>query len=148
VNKSGLVNEVKDTLDVSRSRAKDLVEAVLEEMRNALAEGQSLTLRGLGFTPDKQLTETWANATDRPDAVTPTEPTVVPYDPPRDPDADAIAAAEAELRRPAQPEQPIDLRIVPTMPEPELLAEPATLAYSSGDADTDETIGDLIARND
>jgi nucleoid DNA-binding protein len=148
VNKSGLVDEVKDKLDVSRSRAKDLVDAVLEEMRNAVAEGQSLTLRGLGFTPDKQLVETWAKATDRPEVVTTTEPTVVPYDPPRDPDADAVAAAAAELRRPQLPEEPVDLRILPTMPEPELQAEPAALAYSSGDADTDETIGDLIARNE
>ena len=96
MNKSGLVDEVKNTLDVSRSRAKDLVEVVLEEMRNAVAEGESLSLRGLGFTPDKQLVETWAKATDRPEGATPTEPTVVPYDPPRDPDADAVAAAEPQ----------------------------------------------------
>jgi nucleoid DNA-binding protein len=148
VNKSGLVDEVKNTLDVSRSRAKDLVEVVLEEMRNAVAEGQSLSLRGLGFTPDKQLVETRAKAPDRPEVATGTEPTVVPYDPPRNPDADAVAAAAAELSRPPQPQEPIDLRIVPTMPEPELIAEPAALAYSSGDADTDESIGDLIARNE
>jgi hypothetical protein len=150
MNKSSLIGEVKDRLDVTGARAKTLVEAVLDEMRHAVEQGQSLTLRGLGFTPDRELRDTWAAATERPDtAPAPDavhEPTVVPYDPPRDPLADAVAAAAAEQGRPHQPEVVVDLRVLPTMAEPELLAKPATLAYSSGEADTDETIADLTAR--
>jgi Bacterial DNA-binding protein len=149
VNKTGLVDEVRDRLGVSATRAKALVDAVIAEMRSAVAEGQSLTLRGLGFTPDQQLRDTWAAATDSPDQVAvPMEPAVVPYDPPRDPEADAIAAVAAEQGRPVQPEEPVDVRLVATMPEPELPAEPATLAYSSGEADTDESIADLVAGRD
>src|SRR5205823_3765 len=96
-----------------------LVDTVLDEIARAAAHGQSLTLRGLSFTP---------------------------YEQPRDLAAESMAAAEAEQERPLQPDEPIDLRVLPTMPEPELQAEPATLAYSSGDADTDETIGDLTAQ--
>lgn len=143
------MDEVKERLDVTSKRARTLVEAVIDEMRHAVAEGQSITLRGLGFTPDKELRETWAAATDGPDhAAVATDPAVVPYDPSRDPDADAIAAAAAEQGRPVQPEEPTEARLLPTMPEPELLAEPSTLVYSSGDADTDESIGDLLAGQD
>ena len=152
MNKSDLVDEVKSRLDVSGRRARTLVDAVLEEMRNAVAEGQSLTLRGLGFTPDKELAEVWADATERPDRATtvakPTEPELVPYEPARDPAADALAAVAAEQARPVGVDEPVDLRVLPTMAEPELLAEPDTLVYTSGDADTDETIGDLTAGQD
>jgi hypothetical protein len=56
-----------------------------------------------------------------------------------------VAAAAAEQSRPEMAAEPFDqsTRVVPTMPEPELLAEPDTLAYSTGDADTDESIRDL-----
>jgi hypothetical protein len=61
-----------------------------------------------------------------------------------DPAADALAAVAAEQSRPEMVAEPFDesTRVVPSMPEPELLAAPDTLAYSSGDADPDETIGE------
>jgi len=149
VNKAGLVDEVKDRLDVSRRLAKELVDAVLEEMRSAVAEGQSLTLRGLGFTPDEELRKVWSQATERPDSPAPvqapTQPETVPYEPQPDPDGDALAAVAAEQSRPVQPAVDTDGPLVRGMPEPELVTEPDTLAYSSGDATTDETIGELTA---
>jgi nucleoid DNA-binding protein len=170
VNKTGLVNEVKDRLGVSTAKAKTIVEAVVEEIASAVAQGEAITMRGFGFTPESD--KNWAAATDKvtkPGAGTPakkaatrklaapaapaaepttsaapTEPHIVPYEPMRDPDADAIAAAAAEQARPELVPEPYDesSRVVSTMPEPELVAEPATLAYSSGDADPDETIGE------
>jgi hypothetical protein len=176
VNKTGLVNEVKDRLGVSTAKAKTIVEAVVEEIAAAVAQGEAITMRGFGFTPESD--KNWAAATDKvtkpgagpaakkaaarrlaapaappttsaepttpAEPATPTEPHVVPYEPLRDPDADAIAAAAAEQARPELVPEPYDesTRIVSTMPEPEMLAEPDTLAYSSGDADPDETIGE------
>jgi nucleoid DNA-binding protein len=169
VNKTGLVNEVKDRLGVSTAKAKTIVEAVVEEIASAVAQGEAITLRGFGFTPESD--KNWAAATDKvtkpgtgtpakkaatrklaaspavdvaPTPAEPTEPHVVPYEPLRDPDADALAAVAAEQARPEQVAEPYDesTRVVSTMPEPELLQEPDTLAYSSGDADPDETIGE------
>jgi nucleoid DNA-binding protein len=174
VNKTGLVNEVKDRLGVSTARARTMVEAVVEEIASAVAQGEAVTMRGFGFTPESD--KTWAAATDSvtgpkagskakkavarktaapatsPAATTapaaepvmPTEPQVVPYEPMHDPAADALAAVAAEQARPEMVAEPFDqsTRIVPTMPEPELLEAPDTLAYSSGDADPDETIGE------
>jgi hypothetical protein len=185
VNKTGLVNEVKDRLGVSTARAKTVVDAVFDEIAAALAQGEAITLRGFGFTPDSD--KAWAAATDQvakpkpaakqasakqapakkaaanggpakkaaarpraaePVAVAPVEPHVVPYEPMHDPAADAAAAAAAEQARPELVAEPWDesTRVVASMPEPELLAEPDTLAYSSGEADTDESIGDLTGR--
>jgi hypothetical protein len=69
---------------------------------------------------------------------------VVPYEPVHDPLADAVAAAQAEQDRPAVETEPVG-RLLAAQPEPALEIEPDTVAYSSGDADTDETIGDLTA---
>jgi nucleoid DNA-binding protein len=178
VNKTGLVNEVKDRLGVSTAKAKTIVEAVVGEIASAVAQGEAITMRGFGFTPESD--KNWAAATDKvtkPSAgkpakkaaarklaapaapaaevapaesnvaaepTTPTEPHIVPYEPMRDPDADALAAVAAEQARPELVAEPFDesTRVVSTMPEPELLEEPDTLAYSSGDADPDETIGE------
>jgi hypothetical protein len=222
VNKTALVNEVKERLGVSTARARSVVDTVLDEMQAAMAQGQKVTLRGLGvleqvkdgtstvlgFTPAKALAETWKDATDDPGPrqtkpaaskpaaskaaaskaaaskapaskaaapkaaatrtatkksapaarktasaappVEPTEPNVVPYEPMHDPVADALAAVAAEQSRPELPPQAIGIspRVVSTMPEPELQAEPDTLAYSSGEADTDESIGDLTGRSE
>jgi hypothetical protein len=62
-----------------------------------------------------------------------------------DPAADALVAVAAEQSRPEMVAEPFDesSRVVATMPEPELQEEPDTLAYSTGEADTDESIGDL-----
>ncbi|MDX6202810.1 MAG: Bacterial DNA-binding protein [Frankiales bacterium] len=174
MNKAGLVNEVKARLGVSTAKARTMVDAVLEEIASAVAQGEAITMRGFGFTPESD--KAWAAATDsvtKPKAksqakktaartpararteetapaqaeepVAPTEPQVVPYEPMHDPAADAVAAAAAEQSRPEMAAEPFDqsTRVVPTMPEPELLAEPDTLAYSTGDADTDESIRDL-----
>jgi nucleoid DNA-binding protein len=75
----------------------------------------------------------------------PQEPQVVPYEPLRDPVEDALAAVAAEQSRPEPAADPIgeSPRVISTMPEPELQAAPDTLAYSSGEADTDESIGEL-----
>lgn len=76
MNKSGLVNAVKDQLGVSTGRAKAIVDAVLEEVENAVAAGQKVSLRGLGvfervsegsvpvpvFRPAKALTDAAAGA--------------------------------------------------------------------------------------
>jgi nucleoid DNA-binding protein len=177
VNKAGLVNEVKGRLGVSTAKARTMVDAVLEEIASAVAQGEAITMRGFGFTPESD--KAWAAATDsvtKPKAksqakktaartpararteaaaparteeqpAAPTEPEVVPYEPMHDPAADAIAAVAAEQSRPEMVAEPFDesTRVVPTMPEPELLAEPDTLAYSTGDADTDESIRDLTS---
>jgi nucleoid DNA-binding protein len=167
VNKTGLVNEVKDRLGVSTAKARTMVDAVVEEIAAAVAQGEAITMRGFGFTPESD--KTWAAATDsvtRPKAgsrakktaarriapapapaaepATPIEPNVVPYEPMHDPTADALAAVAAEQSRPEMVAEPFDesTRVVPSMPEPELLEAPDTLAYSSGDADPDETIGE------
>ena len=181
MNKTGLVNEVKDRLGVSTAKAKTVVDAVFDELGAALAKGEAITLRGFGFTPESD--KNWAAATDsvkapakssnksssaksssakataaksaearaktsaasRPVEVVPaTEPQLVPYEPMHDPAADALAAVAAEQARPQMTSDPYDqsTRVVATMPEPELLAEPDTLAYTSGDADPDETIGE------
>ena len=199
MNKSGLVDEVKERLGVSAARARALVDAVLEEMQDALARGQKVTLRGLGvlelvedgtgtvlrFEPARALSE----ATDRgtgtstpakkapakkapvknaPAKKTPatkeaakarkaaarkaapvpppvaTEPQVVPYEPLHDPAADALAAVAAERRRPvvsAEPE-PTD-PLLPGDVVPPVDEQPDTLVYTSGDAATNETIGEL-----
>lgn len=69
---------------------------------------------------------------------------MVPYEPLRDPAVDAIAAVAAEESRPAVDVETDETeRLLPTQPEPEIAAEPDTVVYSSGDADTVETIGEL-----
>jgi nucleoid DNA-binding protein len=164
VNKAGLVNEVKGRLGVSTAKARTMVDAVLEEIASAVAQGEAITMRGFGFTPESD--RTWAAATDavtKPKAegrarkaaarktvraaepVAPTEPQLVPYEPMHDPAADALVAVAAEQSRPEMVAEPFDesSRVVATMPEPELQEEPDTLAYSTGEADTDESIGDL-----
>lgn len=187
MNKTGLVNEVKDRLGVSTAKARTIVEAVVGEIASAVAQGEAITMRGFGFTPESD--KNWAAATDKvtkptarkpakkaaprqlaapaaapladagsapaesttqttaagpTTAAAPSEPHIVPYEPVRDPDADALAAVAAELARPEPVAEPFDqsTRIVSTLPEPELVEEPDTLAYSSGDADPDETIGE------
>lgn len=166
MNKTGLVNEVKDRLGVSTAKARTMVDAVVGEIAAAVAQGEAITLRGFGFTPESD--KTWAAATDSvsapkksgparktaarrsaptPEPAAPTEPHLVPYEPMHDPVADALAAVAAEQSRPEMVAEPFDesTRVVPTMPEPELLAAPDTLAYSSGDANPDETIGERTA---
>ena len=148
MNKSGLVDEVKDRLDVSRSRAKTLVETVLDEMRNAVAEGQSLSLRGTGLHA-RQAARRDLGQRDRPTCEpAPTEPDRRPVRPAARPGRGRGCRRRGRAAAAGPAGRAIDLRVLPTMPEPELQVEPDTLAYSSGEADTDETIGDLIAHRD
>lgn len=69
---------------------------------------------------------------------------MVPYEPMHDPAADALAAVAAEQSRPAVVVEDVPTeRVVATQPEPPLVEQPDTVVYSSGDADTTETIGEL-----
>ena len=73
-----------------------------------------------------------------------TEPQVVPYEPLHDPAADALAAVAAEQRRPVVSAEP-DLTdpLLPGEVVPPVDEQPDTLVYTSGDAATNETIGEL-----
>ncbi len=86
----------------------------------------------------------------RPAVAAPVEPHLVPYEPMHNPVEDALAAVAAEASRPEMVADPIGetSRVIASMPEPELIAAPDTLAYSSGSADTDETIGELTSHAD
>jgi hypothetical protein len=61
-----------------------------------------------------------------------------------DPALDALAAVAAEQSRPLVASEPdLSERLVATQPEPELVGQPDSVVYSSGGADTVETIGEL-----
>jgi len=48
MNKSELIQAVADTADVPKATASKVVDAVVENIKNALAEGDQVTLIGFG----------------------------------------------------------------------------------------------------
>lgn len=52
--KADIVNKVADSSDISRVKAAQAVDTVIEGLRNALARGQRIELRGFGVFQVKQ----------------------------------------------------------------------------------------------
>ena len=48
MNKSELINSVADTADISKAQAGKAVDAIIESIKDALAENDSVTLIGFG----------------------------------------------------------------------------------------------------